>query len=297
MSFKSGFVSIIGKPNVGKSTLLNTLTNEKIAITSNKPQTTRNTIKSVITGEDFQVIFMDTPGIHKPRNELGKYMVDRAEETLREVDCILFVVESINSKPTNIEMNIIDILKKLKLPIILIINKIDLIKKKEDILAIIDQYNNLLNLEEVIPVSAINKDGLNVVMERVKKILPAGPKYFPDDTLTDQPEKQIMAEIIREKMLNLLNDEIPYGIGVEIISFKEEKNGDLLAIQANIYCEKASHKGIIIGKKGSMLKQIGQIAREEMERLLDTKVYLELWVKVKVDWRNNANMLKTLGYK
>ncbi|MEN8906627.1 MAG: GTPase Era [Clostridiales bacterium] len=296
MTFKSGFVSIIGKPNVGKSTLLNILTKEKVAITSKKPQTTRNTIKSVVTTDDCQIIFMDTPGIHKPRNELGKYMVGKAEDSIKEVDAVLFVVEVLNKKLTTIELNIVEILKKLKVPKILIINKIDLVKNKEEILIMIDEYNKLMDYDYVIPVSAINEEGLNQVMESVKNILPEGPKYFPDDTLTDQPEKQIMAEVIREKSFNLLSDEIPYGIGVEIISFKDEKEGEILSIQANLYCEKNSHKGIIIGKKGSMLKSIGTEARKEMENLMGTKVYLELWVKVKIDWRNNKNMLKNLGY-
>jgi GTP-binding protein Era len=297
MSFKSGFVTIIGRPNVGKSTILNALTKEKIAITSNKPQTTRNTIKSVITGENHQVIIMDTPGIHKPKNELGKYMVERAQETLTEVDCILFVIDNKSVKPTSVEQDIIKILKGINVPIILVINKVDLFDNKSDLLMIIDEYNKIIKFSATIPTSAINGDGLDLIMNNIIKDLPTGPKYFPDDTLTDQPERNIMAEIIREKMLNLLRNEIPFGIGVEIISYKEKEDGSLLSIQANIYCEKASHKSIIIGKKGSMLKNIGKEAREEMERLMGIHIYLELWVKVKIGWRNNLNMLKTLGYK
>ncbi|MDF2523935.1 MAG: GTPase Era [Clostridiales bacterium] len=296
MSFKSGFVTIIGRPNVGKSTLLNKLSGEKIAITSDKPQTTRNTIKTVITKEDCQIIFLDTPGIHKPKTKLGEYMVNVAQSTLGEVDVILFLTESTETKPGSGDMFILEQLKTLKVKKFLVINKIDLVKK-DQLLPLISSYKEIIDFDAIIPISALNDEGTEIVIKEIKARLPEGPKYFPEDMLTDQPEKNIVAELIREKALRLLSDEVPHGAGVEVISFKEREGKDIIDIQATIYCEKDTHKGIIIGKEGKMLKKIGSLAREDIEKLLGTKVFLELWVKVKPDWRNNDLMLKTLGYK
>jgi len=296
MKFKSGFVTIIGRPNVGKSTLLNKLAGEKIAITSDKPQTTRNTIKTIITKENSQMIFVDTPGIHKPKNKLGDYMLNIAINTLKEVDIVLFLVEAPDLAPRGGDQYIVDQLINISTPVFLIINKIDLIRK-DQLLDIISKYNELMNFKSIIPVSALNSDGIEIITKDIFNILPEGPKYFPEDMLTDQPERVIAAELIRGKILHLLSDEVPHGIGVEVISFKKREDKDLIDIQVNIYCERDSHKGILIGKQGSMLKKIGSLAREEIEHLLGSKVFLELWVKVKPDWRNNDYMLKTLGYK
>lgn len=296
MSFKSGFVTIVGRPNVGKSTLVNSFAGEKISIISSKPQTTRNTIKTIINGEDSQIIFIDTPGIHKPKTKLGEYMVNLAETTLNEVDMVLFLVEATDREPGAGDLYIIEQLKRLRTPVVLLINKIDLVKK-EQILLSIANYNKQMDFRAVIPVSAINNEGTDIVTKEIKKLLPEGPRYFPDDIITDQPEKMIAAELIREKILGLVNEEVPHGTGVEVISFKERQGRELIDIEANIYCEKETHKGILIGKEGKMLKRIGSLARVEIENLLGTKVFLQLWVKVKPDWRNSDNMLKTLGYK
>jgi GTPase len=296
MSFKSGFVTIIGRPNVGKSTLLNRLTGEKIAIMSDKPQTTRNTIKTVITNAESQIIFIDTPGIHKPKNKLGEFMVSSAERTLNEVDLVLFLVEAMDSEPGGGDQFILNQLKTLKTPVFLVINKIDLLGK-EKILQIIANYSNQMNFAAVIPISALKNEGTDIIIKEIRKLLPEGPKYFPEDMLTDQPEKEIVSEMIREKVLNQLNDEVPHGVGVEVLSFKERQGKDIIDIQATIYCEKDSHKGILIGKEGKMLKRIGSLSRQDIESLLGSKVFLELWVKVKPDWRNSDAMLKTLGYK
>lgn len=296
MEYKSGFITIVGRPNVGKSTLLNKLAGEKIAIVSNKPQTTRNTIKTVISKDDFQMIIIDTPGIHKPKTKLGEYMVNMAEGTINEVDAVLFIIEASDGEPGGGDRYIIEQLKKVNTPVFLLINKIDTVKK-EQILAVIDKYKDEMEFKGIIPISALNNQGVDIILEEVKKVLPAGPKYFPEDMLTDQPEKNIVAEMIREKLLHLLSDEVPHGIGVEVISFKERPERNIIDIQANIYCEKDSHKGIVIGKQGGMLKKIGSMARKEAEGLLDSKVFLELWVKVKPDWRNKSAMLKTLGYE
>lgn len=295
MAFKSGFVTIIGRPNVGKSTLMNVLAGEKISIISDKPQTTRNTIKTVITREDYQIIFIDTPGIHKPKTKLGEYMVNVAVDTLNEVDAVLFIVEATDITPGTGDIYIIEQLKKVETPTFLIINKIDLIKK-DQILPLISAYNETMNFELIIPISALSNEGVGIVLEEIQKVLPEGPKYFSDDMLTDQPEKMLVAELIREKILHLVSDEVPHGVGVEVILFKERKDKDLIDIQANIYCEKDSHKGILIGKEGKMLKKIGSLSRTEIENLLGSKVFLQLWVKVKPDWRNSELMLRTLGY-
>lgn len=295
MSFKSGFVTIVGRPNVGKSTLLNRLAGEKIAITSSKPQTTRNTIKTVVTKKEYQMIFIDTPGIHKPKNKLGEYMVDVATESLKEVDAVLFLVEATEERAGAGDKYIIDQLKTIKTPVVLIINKVDAVKK-DAILALIQHYSELMDFKAIIPISAMQGEGVDIVIDEIVKLLPEGPQYFPEDMLTDQPEKVIVAEMIREKILNLLKDEIPHGTGVEVMTFKERQGKEIIDIQATIYCERESHKGIIIGKQGAMLKKIGSLARTDVEKFLASKVYLELWVKVKPDWRNSNAMLKTLGY-
>jgi len=294
MSYKSGFVSVIGKPNVGKSTLLNALTGEKIAIMSNKPQTTRNTIRGVITNDQCQLVLIDTPGIHKPKTKLGEYMVNVASETIKEVDLILFLVEA-TAQAESLDISIIEQLKYVKTPVFLILNKVDLVSK-ERLFSIISRYSEMMDFKAIIPVSALKNDGTDIILKEALKYIPDGEKFFPDDTLTDQPEKVIAAEMIREKLLINLDDEVPHGVGVEVMSFKERADG-LISIQATIFCEKSSHKGIIIGKQGTMLKKIGSAARYEIEKLLDTKVFLELWVKIKPDWRNNDNMLKDLGYQ
>lgn len=296
MSFKSGFVTIVGRPNVGKSTLSNKLSGEKISIISNKPQTTRNSIKTIISSPESQIIFIDTPGIHKPKNKLGEYMVNLAETSLNEVDIVLFLTEATDNEPGAGDMYIIEQLKKLKTPVFLIINKIDLIQK-EQLFSRIEKYTRAMDFKAVIPISALRDEGIDIVKREIIKLLPEGPKYFPDDIITDQPEKMIAAEMIREKILELIQEEVPHGTGVEVMTFKERNGKPLIDIEANIYCEKETHKGIIIGKNGAMLKRIGSDARADIENLLGVKVFLKLWVKVKPDWRNSDNMLKTLGYK
>jgi len=292
--YKSGFVTLIGRPNVGKSTLMNHLIGQKIAITSNKPQTTRNRIQTVYTSEEGQIIFIDTPGIHKAKNKLGEYMVAVAERTLKEVDVILWLVE-----PTTFigagEKHIIEQLNKVKTPVILVINKVDTIKK-EEILNFIQVYKDVYPFTDIVPVSALKGDNTKELIKTILKILPEGPRYFDEDVITDQPERQIVAELIREKALRLLGDEIPHGIAIAIESMKERPDGKLVDIEATIICERDSHKGIIIGKKGEKLKQIGMQARQEMENLLDMRVNLQLWVKVKKDWRDSDFLIKNYGY-
>ncbi len=292
--FKSGFVTLIGRPNVGKSTLMNHLIGQKIAITSDKPQTTRNRIQTVYTDERGQIIFLDTPGIHKAKNKLGEYMVNVAENTLKEVDVILWLVE-----PTTFigagERHIAEQLSKIKTPVILVINKIDTIKSKEEILTFIAAYKDILNFAEIIPVSALKEMNIEDVKSSIFKYLPAGPQFYDEDTVTDQPMRQIAAELIREKALRMLDDEIPHGIAVVIDQMKERPNG-IIDVDATIVCERDSHKGIIIGKGGSMLKRIGTAARMEIENLMDTKVNLKLWVKVRREWRDSDIYMKNYGY-
>lgn len=294
MKFKSGFVTLIGRPNVGKSTLMNRLIGQKIAITSSKPQTTRNRIQTVYTDEDKQVIFLDTPGIHKAKNKLGEYMVTTAERTLSEVDVILWLVEPENYIGAG-EQHILEMLKKTSTPVILVINKIDKVKK-EDIIVNINTYGKEMNFSEIVPVSAKTGDNINELLNVIGKYLPEGPMYYDEDTITDQPERQICAELVREKALRFLSEEIPHGIAVTIEQMKERPNGRLIDIEATIICERESHKGIIIGKQGAMLKKIGTAAREEMEGLLACKVNLKLWVKVKKDWRDSDILMKNFGY-
>ena len=291
-SFKSGFVTLIGRPNVGKSTLMNHLIGQKIAITSNKPQTTRNRIQTVLTLEEGQIVFLDTPGIHKAKNKLGDYMVNVAERTLDEVDVVLWLVE-----PTNYigagERHIIEQLKKGKTPVILVINKTDTVKK-EAVLSFIDTYRREMDFQEIVPVSALKGDNTEELVKCILKYLPYGPAFYDEDTITDQPMRQIVAELIREKALRLLEDEIPHGIAVSIESMKTR--GKICHIEATIVCERESHKGIVIGKNGAMLKKIGSLARPEIEDLLETQVNLKLWVKVKKDWRDSDFLMKNFGY-
>ena len=303
---KSGFVTLIGRPNVGKSTLMNHLIGQKIAITSNKPQTTRNRIQTVYTCEKGQIVFLDTPGIHKAKNKLGEYMVNVAERTLNEVDVILWLVE-----PTTFigagERHIAEQLKKTNTPVVLIINKIDTVKK-EEIIKFMDTYRKLYSFAEIIPVSALKAQNLDTVIDVIFQYLPYGPMFYDEDTVTDQPQRQIVAEMIREKALRCLDEEIPHGIAVSIDRMKErpgqargQKNAStfeniIYDIDATIICERDSHKGIIIGKGGAMLKKIGSAARRDIENMLEAKVNLQLWVKVKKDWRDSDFMIKNFGY-
>lgn len=293
-NFRSGFVSLIGRPNVGKSTLMNSLIGEKIAIISSKPQTTRNKIQSILTEDDFQAIFIDTPGIHKPKSKLGNYMVKSAQTTLNEVDIVLYLIEPFE-KIKESDLSIIKRLENVKTPVFLIINKIDTISP-EDILVVIESYKSVYNFAEIIPVSALKGKNKDNILKCIKKYLPEGPQFFPSDMITDQPERQIVSEIIREKSLKLLQDEIPHGIAVEVSSMKPRQNKEIIDIQATIYCERDSHKGIIIGKQGCMLKKIGSNARYEIERLLGSPINLQIWIKVKKDWRDSDFLLKNFGY-
>ena len=291
--YKSGFVTLIGRPNVGKSTLMNYLIGQKIAITSNKPQTTRNRIQTVLTTEEGQIIFVDTPGIHKAKNKLGEYMVNVAERTLNEVDAVLWLVE-----PTTFigagEKHIADQLKKVTTPVILVINKVDSVKK-EEVLASIAAYQDIYDFAAIVPVSARSGENTKELLKVVYQYMPYGPQFYDEDTITDQPERQIVAELIREKALHCLNEEIPHGIAVVIDSMK--KKGKVMHIDATIICERDSHKGIIIGKQGSMLKKIGSTARYEIEKMLDMQANLKLWVKVKKDWRDSDFLVKNFGYR
>lgn len=291
-NFKSGFAAIIGMPNVGKSTLLNTIVGQKIAIISDKPQTTRNKILAIYSTDEEQIIFTDTPGIHKPHNKLGEYMVNVANESMGDTDVLIFVVDA-SRKIQETERKIAHSIKKTGLPCILVLNKID-VMKKEDLLPIIADYSSIHEFDSIVPISAKNNDGVNLLLNDIEEYLTEGPEFYDSDMITDQPEKQIAAEIVREKLLWLLDKEVPHGIAIEITKMQEKK--DITNIYATIYCEKASHKGIIIGKNGDMLKKIGTMARGDIEKMLDKKVYLELWVKVKSDWRNSDFLIKNFGY-
>ena len=292
-AFKSGFVTLIGRPNVGKSTLMNCIIGQKIAITSNKPQTTRNRIQTVYTSEEGQIVFLDTPGIHKAKNKLGDYMVTVAEKTLSEVDVILWLGEPSNFIGAG-ERHIIEQLKKGKTPVILVINKIDTVKK-EQLLEYIDTYRKEYDFAEIVPVSALKAENIKELLKCIMKYLPYGRAFYDEDTVTDQPVRQIVAELIREKTLRLLSDEIPHGVAVSIESMKYKKN--IVDIEATIFCERDSHKGIIIGKNGAMLKKIGSMARRDIEELLEKQANLQLWVKVKKDWRDSDFLLKNFGYQ
>lgn len=292
--FRSGFVTLIGRPNVGKSTLMNHLIGQKIAITSNKPQTTRNRIQTVYTCEQGQIVFVDTPGIHKAKNKLGEYMVHVAERTLNEVDVILWLVEPSTFIGAG-ERHIAKQLQSTHTPVILVINKIDTVKR-EEILKFIDEYRKIYDFAEIVPASALKGMNTKVLVECIFKYLPYGPQFYDEDTVTDQPQRQIVAELIREKALRSLSEEIPHGIAVSIDKMRERTKGNIVDIDATIICERDSHKGIIIGKGGGMLRKIGSAARIEIEDMLEQKVNLQLWVKVKKDWRDSDFLMKNFGY-
>lgn len=290
----SGFAAIVGRPNVGKSTLTNHLIGEKIAIMSDRPQTTRNKIMCIMNTDNAQIMFLDTPGIHKPHHKLGEYMVRTAESTLKEVDVILFVVDASEKRGAG-EEYITELLQKVKTPVILVVNKIDKLQDKDKLFRIIDSYSKTYDFAAIVPVSALEDEEFPGLVAEITKHLPEGPAYFPDDMITDQPERVIAAEMIREKILLLTRDEIPHSIAVEVEEFKERDNDDVY-IRATIFVERDSQKGIVIGAKGSLLKKIGQQARTDIEGLLGCKVFLDLWVKVKADWRNKDKALKQFGY-
>jgi len=291
---KSGFVTLIGRPNVGKSTLMNHLIGQKIAITSDKPQTTRNRIQTVYTDDRGQIIFVDTPGIHKAKNKLGEYMVNVAEHTLKDVDVILWLVEPSTFIGAG-ERHIAEQLNKVKTPIILVINKIDTVKNQDEILTFMAAYKDVCDFAEIVPLSALKEKNTDLLTELIFRYLPYGPQFYDEDTVTDQPMRQIAAELIREKALRLLNDEIPHGIAVTIERMKERPDG-IMDIDASIVCERDSHKGIIIGKGGSMLKRIGTEARKDIEHMMDIQVNLKLWVKVRKEWRGSEVYMKNYGY-
>lgn len=295
LNYKSGFVAIVGRPNVGKSTLMNRLIGQKIAITSNKAQTTRNRIQTVYTDDEAQIVFLDTPGINRAKNKLGEYMMNVAHNTLNEVDVVMWVVEATTFIGAG-ERHIIEVLEKIKTPVILVINKIDTVDE-EGIFDAIKTYKDVYGFEDIVPVSALKGKNDRELIKTIKKHLPYGPQFYDEDTVTDQPERQIVAELIREQALRQLDKEIPHGIAVVIDRMKERPDGGLIDIDATIICERDSHKGIIIGKQGAMLKNIGTKARVSMENLLDCKVNLKLWVKVKKDWRDSDTLLKNYGYR
>lgn len=290
---KSGFISIIGRPNVGKSTLLNGILGEKIAIATSKPQTTRNTIRGIYTTGDCQMVFIDTPGIHKPKTKLGNFMTDSALNTFKEVDLVLFLVDDSLSQGPG-DKYIVEMLKNINTPKFLVINKMDKINP-EDYEKSYNEYEQTGIFDEIFPVSALEQKNIDILLESIEKFMPEGPQYFPSDMITDHPERFIVSEILREKVLMFLEDEVPHGVAIEIESFQEEER--VTRISAVVYCEKKSHKGIIIGQGGRKLKGIGKSAREEIEALLGNKVFLQLWVKVKENWRNSDFALSNFGYK
>lgn len=290
---KSGFIAVIGRPNVGKSTLINSLIGQKIAIMSDKPQTTRNRILCILTRPEAQIVFLDTPGIHKPKHKLGEYMVKAAEGTLKEVDAIFFVVDA-TEKMGSGEYYILERLQATAKPVILVVNKLDLIEK-EQVLPIISHYTDKYPFVGVVPISAKEETNLDALIEEVEKYLPEGPQYYPEDMVTDQPERLIVAELVREKALQLTRDEVPHAIAVDVDEMKARDNGDTY-IRVTIYVERDSQKGILIGAKGSMLKEIGRLARADIEMLLGTRVFLDLWVKVKKDWRDRDSVLRGFGF-
>ena len=293
--FKSGFVSIVGRPNVGKSTLMNNVVGEKIAIMSDKPQTTRNTIQAVYTDEEMQIVFLDTPGIHKPKNKLGEFMVKAATEAFKNVDLILFVVDD-SKKIGPGDRKIIEDLRSVKTPIILVVNKIDQLDQKDELFDIIKMYDREGIFKEIVPISALKGKNTDTLIKVIQNYLEEGPKYFPDYMITDQPERVLIAELIREKVLHYLNDEIPHGVAVEIEKMKARNDKEIVDVSAVIYCERDSHKGIIIGKNGRKLKGIGNSARQDIELLLGSQINLQLWVKVKENWRNLQNYINNFGY-
>jgi GTPase len=293
--YKSGFISIIGRPNVGKSTYLNRVVGQKIAIMSDKPQTTRNKVQGVVTTDDSQMIFIDTPGIHKPKHKLGDFMMKVATNTLREVDIILFMINAVEGLGRGDEF-IIDKLQSVQTPVFLVVNKIDQVHPDE-LLKLIDQYKGLFNFAEVIPISALEGNNTDRLLDTIKEYLPAGPQYYPADQITDHPERFIISELIREKVLHLTREEVPHSIAVLIDKIEKSENSETIHVMATIIVERSSQKGIIIGKQGSMLKEVGKRARLDIENLLGTKVFLELWVKVQKDWRNKAVQLRDFGFR
>ncbi len=292
---KSGIITICGRPNVGKSTLTNAFVGEKVAIVTNKPQTTRNRICAILNRDENQFVFMDTPGLHKARTRLGDYMVNVVKESVADVDAVLMLVEPIPNIGAP-EQELIDRIKHLSCPAVLVINKVDTLEQKEAVLEVIRVYQQACEFAAIVPISAKNNEGIEELLQLLEGYLPEGPQLFPDDMVTDQPERQVMAEILREKMLLCLDKEIPHGTAVEITRFVE-RDDEVIECDATIYCEKNSHKGIIIGKGGSMLKKVSTMARKDMERFMGTKVFLQTWVKVKENWRDNVNLIRNFGYK
>ncbi len=292
--FKSGFVTIVGRPNVGKSTLLNEIMGEKLSIVSNKPQTTRNNIQTILTGEDHQIVFVDTPGIHKPKHKLGEYMVNSAKDSMKEVDLVLFLINP-DEEIGRGDKFIIETLKNQKAPVFLVVNKIDEFTQ-DRVAKTLQMYSQEMDFKEIIPISALKGKNVDRLVELMVGAMPEGPKYYPDDMITDVQERFVVSEIIREKALRTLREEIPHGIAVDIIQMKQSPSGTW-HIEVDMLCEKDSHKGIIIGKNGQCLKKIGETARYEIERFLHDKVNLKIWVKVRKEWRDNQNLLKELGYK
>ncbi|MBM6870881.1 GTPase Era [Pseudoflavonifractor phocaeensis] len=292
---RSGMIAIVGRPNVGKSTLTNALVGEKIAIVTNKPQTTRNRICAVVNRKDCQFVFMDTPGLHKARTKLGDYMVNVVKESVADVDAVLLLVEPI-PHIGGPEAELIARIKSLNVPAVLVINKIDTVEK-EALLAVMDTYAQAHTFNAILPISAKNSEGVEELLELLANFMPEGPQLFPEDMVTDQPERQVCAEILREKLLLCLDKEIPHGTAVELVRFAERERDEVIEVDATIYCEKVSHKGIIIGKGGAMLKKISTLARKDMERFMGAKVYLQTWVKVKENWRDNVNLIQNFGYK
>lgn len=293
--YKSGFIAVIGRPNVGKSTLLNQIIGEKISIISDKPQTTRNKIQLVYTEDEFQMVFLDTPGMQMPKNKLGEYMLKMSKSSLEQVDLVTFLVDE-SSSIGKMDQYILNEIKDIRTPIILLINKIDKLNQ-EEVDKLVEKYEAMNIFKAVIPISALNNENIKVYIDRAREILPEGPQYFPDDMITDQPERFIVSEIIREKALLNLEQEIPHGIYVSIDKIKEREDKDLIDVFANIYCEKDSHKGMVIGKNGQMLKKIGQEAREDIQLLLGSRINLQLWVKVEKNWREKEGKVKYFGYK
>lgn len=297
MVTQSGFITVVGRPNVGKSTLINRLAGEKIAITSPKPQTTRTNLRAIVTEENYQIIFVDTPGIHVPKNKLGEYMTQAAHGTLSEVDAVVFMCDATEKTILQADLKIVDALRPLKKPVYLVLNKTDAVAK-EVLLEKIAILSEKMNFTDIIPVSAKTGDGVELLKKLLVQALPEGPAYFPEDIVTDTSVRELCREIIREKILLFTSEEVPHGVGIEIVHFEEPRNqGGVTVIDANIYCEKETHKGILIGKQGAMLKKIGTAARKEAEALLGSRLNLRLWVKVREDWRNNAGMLKELGFE
>ena len=292
--FKSGFVTIVGSPNVGKSTLMNKIMGEKLSIVSNKPQTTRNNIQTILTTQDYQIVFLDTPGIHKPKHKLGEYMVNTAKDALKDVDLVLFLTNP-DTEIGKGDRYILEALKGIDVPVFLVLNKVDE-NTQTRVAESLAMYSGEFNFKEIVPISALKGKNVDTLVDLMVENLKEGPKYYPDDMITDVQEKFVISEIVREKSLRTLRDEVPHGIAVDVVQMKQSKNGTY-HIEVDLICEKDSHKGIIIGKNGQSLKKIGETSRYEIERFLNCKVNLKIWVKVRKEWRDNQNLLKELGYK